>query len=170
MDLFVLGAFPLYLLYVGNGFFRGSGDSLATRRLPSLILQQGTIDLAHTPPFDQRDQRHYSVLWFDEKTLPSFPLGTAFLAVPYTAVALAATGGELGSYVLRPDDDPERFAEFRRRYRAELRESPRAEALDHLRALAKRRNLTLLTATKSAEISEAAVLHELLDGRIADNL
>jgi hypothetical protein len=95
VDLLLLGALPIYLLYVGNGFFLGSGDSLATRRLPSLILQEGTIDLAHTPPFDQRDQRHYSVLWFDEKTLPSFPLGTAFLAVPYTAVALAATRGEV---------------------------------------------------------------------------
>jgi uncharacterized protein YeaO (DUF488 family) len=61
--------------------------------------------------------------------------------------------------------DPERFAEFRRRYRAELRAPVRAEALQHLRALARRRNLTLLTATKSADISEAAVLAELLDGR-----
>jgi uncharacterized protein YeaO (DUF488 family) len=61
--------------------------------------------------------------------------------------------------------DPERFAEFRRRYRAELHEPARAESLDHLRALAQRRNLTLLTATKTPEISEAAVLQELLDGR-----
>jgi uncharacterized protein YeaO (DUF488 family) len=61
--------------------------------------------------------------------------------------------------------DPERFAEFRRRYRAELHEPARADALDHLRALARRRNVTLLTATKSPEISEAAVLQELLDGR-----
>jgi uncharacterized protein YeaO (DUF488 family) len=60
--------------------------------------------------------------------------------------------------------DPERFAEFRRRYRAELRTPARAKALDHLRALARRRNLTLLTATKAADISEAAVLVELLDG------
>ncbi len=95
MDLLLLGSLPIYLLYVGNGLFLGSGDSLATRRLPSLILQAGTIDLAHTPPFDERGQRHYSVLWFDERTLPSFPLGTALLAVPYTAVALAATGGEV---------------------------------------------------------------------------
>jgi len=61
--------------------------------------------------------------------------------------------------------DPEHYAEFRRRYRVELREPARAEVLDHLRALATRRNLTLLTATKSPEISEAAVLQELLDGR-----
>jgi uncharacterized protein YeaO (DUF488 family) len=41
----------------------------------------------------------------------------------------------------------------------------RAEVLDHVRARATRRNLTLLTATKTPEISEAAVLQELLDGR-----
>jgi uncharacterized protein YeaO (DUF488 family) len=60
--------------------------------------------------------------------------------------------------------DPERFAEFRRRYRAELRQPARAEALRHLQALHRRGNLTLLTATKAPEISEAAVLQELLDG------
>lgn len=60
--------------------------------------------------------------------------------------------------------DPQRYAEFRRRYRAELREPVRADALDHLRALARRRNLTLLTATKSPEISEAEVLRDVLDG------
>jgi uncharacterized protein YeaO (DUF488 family) len=60
--------------------------------------------------------------------------------------------------------DPERFAQFRRRYLTELRTPERAEALEHLRTLARRRNLTLLTATKSPDISEAAVLAELLDG------
>lgn len=59
--------------------------------------------------------------------------------------------------------DPQRFAEFGRRYRAELREPAQAAALDHLRALARRRNLTLLTATKSPEISEAAVIKDVLD-------
>jgi uncharacterized protein YeaO (DUF488 family) len=58
--------------------------------------------------------------------------------------------------------DPERFEEFGRRYRTELAEPERAEALEHLRDLAKRGNLTLLTATKRAEISEATVLAELL--------
>ncbi len=58
--------------------------------------------------------------------------------------------------------DPERFDEFGRRYRAELEEPERAEALQHLRNLAKQRNLTLLTATKHADISEAVVLVELL--------
>ena len=58
--------------------------------------------------------------------------------------------------------DPARFEEFTRRYRAELKDAVRSEALDHLRSLARRRNLTLLTATKSPEISEAEVLAEML--------
>ncbi|MGI8492693.1 MAG: DUF488 domain-containing protein [Acidimicrobiales bacterium] len=60
--------------------------------------------------------------------------------------------------------DPERFEEFARRYRVELKEPERADALSHLANLAKRRNLTLLTATKAAEISEAAVIAKLLGG------
>jgi uncharacterized protein YeaO (DUF488 family) len=58
--------------------------------------------------------------------------------------------------------DPTRFEEFGRRYRRELEEQPRAEAMKHLQALANERNLTLLTATKNAEISEAAVLAAVL--------
>jgi len=58
--------------------------------------------------------------------------------------------------------DPSRFAEFRRRYRAELEEPSRAEALSHMRARAKERTLTLLTATKQPELSEAAVLADIL--------
>jgi uncharacterized protein YeaO (DUF488 family) len=60
--------------------------------------------------------------------------------------------------------DPERFEEFGRRYRSELKEPARADALAHLRELAKGRLLTLLTATRQPEISEAAVLAELLRG------
>jgi len=58
--------------------------------------------------------------------------------------------------------DPERFAEFSRRYRAELQDPQRADALAHLSDLAKDRPLTLLTATKHPEISEAEVLARLL--------
>ncbi|MFC4117114.1 DUF488 domain-containing protein [Nonomuraea zeae] len=58
--------------------------------------------------------------------------------------------------------DPERFAEFGRRYRGELHAPERAQALAHLRELAAGGALTLLTATKQPEISEAAVLAELL--------
>ncbi|WIB65954.1 DUF488 family protein [Curtobacterium sp. MCBD17_040] len=57
---------------------------------------------------------------------------------------------------------PERFEEFTTRYRAELEEPERAAAFQHLRELVKGRPLTLLTATKQPEISEAAVLTLLL--------
>ncbi|MFE4516962.1 DUF488 domain-containing protein [Kitasatospora sp. NPDC056783] len=58
--------------------------------------------------------------------------------------------------------DPERFAEFRRRYRAELRDARHREAAGHLRDLAAHDKLTLLTATKDADHSQAAVLAEWL--------
>jgi uncharacterized protein YeaO (DUF488 family) len=60
--------------------------------------------------------------------------------------------------------DPWRFAEFRRRYRVELKDPAHKEALGHLRELARRRRLTLLTATRDPDISEAAVLAEILSG------
>jgi uncharacterized protein YeaO (DUF488 family) len=60
--------------------------------------------------------------------------------------------------------DPERFEDFSRRYRAELEEPERAEALEHLRALANKQTLTLLTATRHAEISQAVVLAKLIEG------
>jgi uncharacterized protein YeaO (DUF488 family) len=58
--------------------------------------------------------------------------------------------------------DPDRFAEFSQRYQQELHDPERAEALEHLRGLAADGPLTLLTATKKPEISEAAVLAGLL--------
>jgi uncharacterized protein YeaO (DUF488 family) len=60
--------------------------------------------------------------------------------------------------------DPERFEEFGRRYLEERKDAERAQALEHLRELAKSGTLTLLTATKHAEISEAAVLADLIRG------
>jgi uncharacterized protein YeaO (DUF488 family) len=57
---------------------------------------------------------------------------------------------------------PERFAEFRRRYASELREPERAAALARLAEAANRGTVTLLTATKDAAHSEAAVLAEVL--------
>lgn len=60
--------------------------------------------------------------------------------------------------------DPQRFDEFRRRYRAELRAGDGAAATKHLRDLANRRTLTLLTATKQLDISGAAVLADMLRG------
>lgn len=60
--------------------------------------------------------------------------------------------------------DPERFAEFRRRYLAELRDAGHREAVDHLRELAAHDPLTLLTATRDVDHSQAAVLAEWLAG------
>ena len=61
--------------------------------------------------------------------------------------------------------DPDRFDEFGRRYRLELQDPTRAEAVAHLCGLAKDRQLTLLTATHRPEISEAAVLAALLQSQ-----
>ena len=61
--------------------------------------------------------------------------------------------------------DPKRFAEFERRYQDELSEPESAAALQHLRDLARLHTVTLLTATKNAEISQAAVLAALLRNR-----
>ncbi|MDN5382543.1 MULTISPECIES: DUF488 domain-containing protein [Streptomyces] len=60
--------------------------------------------------------------------------------------------------------DPARFDEFRRRYRAELRDAEHREAAEHLRDLAAHDRLTLLTATKDVDHSQAAVLAEWLTG------
>jgi uncharacterized protein YeaO (DUF488 family) len=61
--------------------------------------------------------------------------------------------------------EPARFAEFTRRYRAELHRPEQAAALEHLRDLARQGTVTLVTATKRADISQAAVLAELLRER-----
>jgi uncharacterized protein YeaO (DUF488 family) len=58
--------------------------------------------------------------------------------------------------------DPARFEAFGRRYHVEMEQPERSEALAHLRDLAKDRTLTLLTATKQPEISEAEVLSRVL--------
>jgi uncharacterized protein YeaO (DUF488 family) len=58
--------------------------------------------------------------------------------------------------------DPEKFAEFRRRYAAEL--AAQGEGLAELRAAVKGRTVTLLTATKEIDLSHATVLRALLLG------
>jgi uncharacterized protein YeaO (DUF488 family) len=58
--------------------------------------------------------------------------------------------------------DPAKFAEFRRRYLAELDEPELAEALDALRKAARSGPVTLLTATKDLEHSQAEILAQLL--------
>ena len=58
--------------------------------------------------------------------------------------------------------DPEKFGEFSRRYLEELTGSEQRAALGRLRALADAGPLTLLTATRDVEHSQAAVLARLL--------
>ena len=58
--------------------------------------------------------------------------------------------------------DPAKFDDFRRRYTAELAEPGPREALARLRALAADKPVTLLTATKDLDLSQAAVLAGLL--------
>lgn len=58
--------------------------------------------------------------------------------------------------------DRERFDEFASRYKTELRDNP---ALDELRTLAQRGSVTLVTATREPDISQAAVLATLLKPR-----
>ena len=58
--------------------------------------------------------------------------------------------------------DPERWAEFKRRYTAELRQH--TELLDDLRALARRGTVTLIYAARDEEHNEAVVLRDVLLG------
>ena len=58
---------------------------------------------------------------------------------------------------------PERWAEFRKRYRAELDAAP--EPLTRLRALMKEGGVTLLYSARDAEHNQAVALREYLDRR-----
>ncbi|MBV9384641.1 MAG: DUF488 family protein, partial [Streptosporangiaceae bacterium] len=58
--------------------------------------------------------------------------------------------------------DPAKFGEFRRRYLGELTGEGQQAAIGWLRDLAASRPVTLLTATKDAAHSQAAVLAEVL--------
>src|SRR5215472_4281823 len=58
--------------------------------------------------------------------------------------------------------DPGKFPEFRRRYLAELAVPPARAAVDSLRSLAQSGPVTLLTATRETDISQAAVLATVL--------
>lgn len=61
------------------------------------------------------------------------------------------------------DHDPGKFDEFSARYRDELAHGAAAEALEELHALAKQGPLTLVTATKDLNLSQAFVLTQVLE-------
>jgi uncharacterized protein YeaO (DUF488 family) len=56
--------------------------------------------------------------------------------------------------------DPERWDEFRRRYRAELRK--RSQLVQELRAMARERPLTLIYSAHDEQHNQASVLREIL--------
>jgi uncharacterized protein YeaO (DUF488 family) len=58
--------------------------------------------------------------------------------------------------------DPAKFDEFRRRYSAELAEPGPREALARLRTAREHGPVTVLTATRELNLSQAAVLAKLL--------
>jgi uncharacterized protein YeaO (DUF488 family) len=60
--------------------------------------------------------------------------------------------------------DPAKFAEFARRYRAELTQPPASDAVARLLKLSKQRPVVLVTATRDVEHSGARVLCEHLTG------
>ena len=54
--------------------------------------------------------------------------------------------------------DPEKFAEFRRRYMAELKSPEHRAAVEHLKQITHTGDVVLLTATRDVDHSQAAVL------------
>ena len=69
------------------------------------------------------------------------------------------------SHALRKwfDHDPAKWAEFRRRYRKELREAGKLEDLRQLARLGRRRTITLVYGAADERHNQALVLKELLD-------
>ena len=62
--------------------------------------------------------------------------------------------------------DVERFSEFARRYRLELRRATTARAVRHLVDVARRRRVELVTATRDVQHSGALVLAQSLSRRV----
>ena len=61
---------------------------------------------------------------------------------------------------------PDRFPEFRQRYRTVLSTGEAATAVERLRRLGREQTLTLLTGSRDSATSNAAVLAEALTGRL----
>ncbi len=58
---------------------------------------------------------------------------------------------------------PERWTEFQRRYREELREPSKAELVDRLRKQSRERKLTLLYGARDTEHNQAVALSNFLN-------
>jgi uncharacterized protein YeaO (DUF488 family) len=59
--------------------------------------------------------------------------------------------------------DPAKWSEFRKRYRAELKQSGQLDALKALAQLSSRQTITLLYSAADEEHNQAVVLKELLE-------
>ncbi len=109
---------------------------------------------------------------------PSPEDGRRFLVDRIWPRGLSKDGAAMSEWVkdVAPSDElrrwyghePPRFAEFRLRYATELREPIRARALTRLNEAAKRGTITLLTATRDIEHSQAALLAEQLRAAAAN--
>ena len=60
--------------------------------------------------------------------------------------------------------DPAKWEQFQEKYKQELSSGPQGEGLEKPRELAAKGPLTLLTASKAVDISEATVLADILNG------
>ncbi|PKR77152.1 DUF488 domain-containing protein [Halalkalibacillus sediminis] len=58
--------------------------------------------------------------------------------------------------------DPDKFNDFKKKYKEELKEDQRKEAFNELKGMANKKKLTILFATKEEDYNHAQVLKNLL--------
>ncbi|HAS83628.1 MAG TPA: hypothetical protein DCS43_13400 [Verrucomicrobia bacterium] len=75
-----------FIVYMGNGRGWPSGDTIPNKLLPISILQEGDLDLDEFVAQIPQGKR-YSMVTVNGRTYSSYPLGTAFTALPVYAVA-----------------------------------------------------------------------------------
>jgi hypothetical protein len=92
-DVGLLLAFPLYLLFVGNGLVLTSADNIPTVALGPVLLERGTIDLSSVRNYQKR-RLHYSAVRVGGRILSAYPLGTGLLSVPYVALTSRSLQGD----------------------------------------------------------------------------
>lgn len=61
--------------------------------------------------------------------------------------------------------EPEKWPEFRKRYRAELQKPPASELLEQLRRRARKQQVTLVIGARNAEHANGAVIAEMIQGK-----
>src|SRR5207244_8863266 len=81
----LLVALPLTLVFVGNGRAITCGDNTATKWLPVQILR-GKVELSSIPEF-QPLPLPYAATRIGRRVVPTFPIGTAIVVLPYYALA-----------------------------------------------------------------------------------